>query len=66
MTTAIPYLTLDEACVALGVSRITLRRYLAADRLPRSFRFGRDWLIHRADVDELQSRDRRPGRRKKP
>lgn len=46
------FLTINEASELLNVSRWTIRRAIAADRL-KAVRMGRRVIIRRKDIDEL-------------
>ncbi|MBI5072150.1 helix-turn-helix domain-containing protein [Candidatus Falkowbacteria bacterium] len=47
--------TLDVAAVtkSLGVSRVTVLRWIRAGKLEGFFRIGSKWLIRKADFDNL-------------
>ena len=49
----------NEAAKELGVTSIRVRALISAGRLPAQ-KIGRDWIIHRSDLDLV--RVRKPGR----
>jgi excisionase family DNA binding protein len=53
------YLTADQAGEALGISGRRVRALIKSMRLPAK-RFGKCWMIDRADLKKVA--DRKPGR----
>lgn len=54
-------LTTAEAAAALHISRRRVLALIKAEIL-KAEKFGRDWQIDQASVDELKARERKPGR----
>lgn len=47
-----PYLTVEEAAALLEVIPRQVTRLIEEDRMPRSFKFGMVWAVHKQDVAE--------------
>lgn len=58
------HLTTTEAAALLGIDAATVQKLCKRGRLP-AIKAGRDWLIHRKDVEKAKKRPK-PGRPRKP
>lgn len=53
-------LTVDDAAALFKVSRMTIWRWCNSGRLP-AFKIGREWRIHRRELDALVQQQMRSG-----